>query len=175
MINRFVRLEPQYAPFVLFESFFYTELKDQETQEEIKVVEEAKSSPAVGEDGNQEEDEGVLCLSPPRKKEQLFTDVMRTPQLSDFGLSEEQLKRAIAGAEWCSEVPPMPEFNLLLPSLKTPVRPTMATTPKCALRMDVAELQTPQMHYFGISEQTMYLDNDFTMDLFWRHVQKPER
>lgn len=156
-------------------SFSYTELKDQETQEEIKVAVEDKSSPAVGEDGNQEEDEGLLCSSPPQKMEQLSTDVMRTPQLSDFGLSEMQLKRAIAGAEWCSEAPPMPELNLPLSPLKTPVPPIMATTPKCALRMDDAELQTPQMHYFGISEQTTCLDNDFTMDLFRRHVQKPER
>uniref|UniRef100_A0A3Q3G494 Spindle and kinetochore associated complex subunit 3 n=1 Tax=Kryptolebias marmoratus TaxID=37003 RepID=A0A3Q3G494_KRYMA len=138
---------------------------------ESKVSEEDTGSSAVGEDGNLEEDGGTYCSSPLQKMEQLFTDVMRTPQLSDFGLSEMQFKRALTGAEWCSEVPPMPEINLLLPSLKTPAPPTMATTPKCTLRMDDDVLQTPQMHDFGISEQTACLNNDYTMDLFREKVQ----
>ncbi|XP_024864825.1 spindle and kinetochore-associated protein 3 isoform X2 [Kryptolebias marmoratus] len=151
------------------------ELEDREAEAESKVSEEDTGSSAVGEDGNLEEDGGTYCSSPLQKMEQLFTDVMRTPQLSDFGLSEMQFKRALTGAEWCSEVPPMPEINLLLPSLKTPAPPTMATTPKCTLRMDDDVLQTPQMHDFGISEQTACLNNDYTMDLFREKVQKPER
>ncbi|KAK1903094.1 Spindle and kinetochore-associated protein 3 [Dissostichus eleginoides] len=100
-----------------------------------------------------------------------FTDVMRTPQLSDFGLSEMQLKKMFAG---CSEVPPMPEMSLPHPSLYEPA-PPMPFTPKCALRMDDEDLQTPQLSDFGITEHTMCLINDFTMDLFKKNVEKPQR
>ncbi|MEQ2313379.1 hypothetical protein AMECASPLE_001392 [Ameca splendens] len=136
-------------------------------------AEEDETSLAV-EDGSQEGDEGINFTTPTKVK-QPFTNGMKTPQLSDFGLSELQLKRALCGADWSSEVPPMPEMNLPQPSLQTPAPPRMAMTPKCALRMDDDELQTPQMRDFGISEHTMFLNNDFTMDLFRKKDLKPER
>lgn len=128
----------------------------------------------IGKEESQEDDEGNGCSSAP-KMQLPFNDVMRTPQLSDFGLSEMQLKRALAGGDWCSEVPPMPEMSLPQPSLNTPAPPPMPITPKCALKMDDDELQTPQMHDFGISENTMCLNNDFTMDLFRKNVKKTQR
>ncbi|KAM4730862.1 SKA complex subunit 3 isoform 2-T2 [Anableps anableps] len=129
---------------------------------------------AAEEDGSQEEDDMIKSTSPP-KMEQPFTNEMRTPKLSDFGLSELQLKRALGGAEWCSEVPPMPKMNLPQPSLQTPALPPLAMTPKCMLRMEDDDLHTPQMHDFGISEHTMCLNNDFTMDLFRKRDLKPEK
>ncbi|XP_072253545.1 SKA complex subunit 3 [Leuresthes tenuis] len=150
-----------------------TKPKDQEADAEDKVAEEDETNSTGGEEGSQREEEEI-SLSSPQKMEP-FTDVMRTPQLSDFGLSEMQLKRALAGAEWCSEVPPMPEMSLPHPALNTPAPPPLPITPKCALRMDDEELQTPQMHDFGISEHTMCLNNDFTMDLFQKNVEKPQR
>ncbi|KAK5608869.1 hypothetical protein CRENBAI_019276 [Crenichthys baileyi] len=137
-------------------------------------AEEDETSLAVEEDGSQEGDEGINFTSPTKMK-QPVTNVMKTPQLSDFGLSELQLKRALCGADWSSEVPPMPEMNLPQPSLQTPAPPPMAMTPKCALRMDDDDLQTPQMPDFGISEHTRFLNNDFTMDLFRKKDLKPER
>lgn len=113
--------------------------------------------------------------SPPLDGPPPVTDFLRTPQLSDFGLSEMQLKRALAGAEWCSEVPPMPQISLPQASFETPAPPPMPLTPKCALRMDDDELLTPQMQAFGISEHTMCLINDFTMDLFQKNIDKPQR
>uniref|UniRef100_A0A3B4XZE9 Spindle and kinetochore associated complex subunit 3 n=1 Tax=Seriola lalandi dorsalis TaxID=1841481 RepID=A0A3B4XZE9_SERLL len=127
-----------------------------------------------GEEGSGEEAGDDQSSSPVKVGPPPFADVLRTPQLSDFGLSEMQLKRALAGAEWCSEVPPMPEMSLPHPSLNTPAPPPMPLTPKCALRMDDDELQTPQMHDFGISEHTMCLNNDFTMDLLRKNVEKPQ-
>lgn len=102
-------------------------------------------------------------------------DPMRTPQLSDFGLSEVNLKRALVGGAWCSEVLQMPEVNLPVPVLKTPARPTMAITPKRALCMDEDELLTPQMHDFGISEYTMAFGNDFTMNLQLKDAEKTKK
>ncbi|XP_035533070.1 spindle and kinetochore-associated protein 3 [Morone saxatilis] len=148
-----------------------TSTKSQESDAEDEVADES----AGGEAGSQEEAEGNHSSSPLKAGPPSFADVLRTPQLSDFGLSEMQLKRTLAGAEWCSEVPPMPEMSLPLPSLNTPAPPPMPITPKCALRMDDDELQTPQMHDFGISEHTMCLNNDFTMDLLQKNVEKPQR
>ncbi|KAM6978597.1 SKA complex subunit 3 [Tautogolabrus adspersus] len=152
-----------------------TKAKRQESEAEDEVANEDEATPAGGEEDSQDEAGGDHSTSPPNPGPPPFTDVMRTPQLSDFGLSEMQLKRAMAGAEWCSEVPPMPEMSLPHPALSTPAPPPMPLTPKCALRMDDDELQTPQMHDFGISEHTMCLNNDFTMDLFKKNVTKPQR
>ncbi|XP_056246117.1 spindle and kinetochore-associated protein 3 isoform X2 [Seriola aureovittata] len=147
----------------------------QESDAEDQVADENRSKSAEGEEGSGEEAGDDQSSSPVKVGPPPFADVLRTPQLSDFGLSEMQLKRALAGAEWCSEVPPMPEMSLPHPSLNTPAPPPMPLTPKCALRMDDDELQTPQMHDFGISEHTMCLNNDFTMDLLRKNVEKPQR
>uniref|UniRef100_A0A3Q3EX94 Spindle and kinetochore associated complex subunit 3 n=1 Tax=Labrus bergylta TaxID=56723 RepID=A0A3Q3EX94_9LABR len=116
--------------------------------------------PEGGEEDSQSEAEGYPSTSPPNPGPPPFTDVLRTPH---YGW-----------AEWCSEVPPMPEMSLPHLALGTPALPPMPLTPKCALRMDDDELQTPQMHDFGISEHTMCLNNDFTMDLFKKNVTKPQ-
>uniref|UniRef100_A0A3Q1BDW3 Spindle and kinetochore-associated protein 3 n=1 Tax=Amphiprion ocellaris TaxID=80972 RepID=A0A3Q1BDW3_AMPOC len=140
-----------------------------EAQEaEDECPEEDGVESAEREAGGQEEDGENLSSSPPAAP--TFSDVMRTPQLSDFGLSEMQLKRNLAGAEWCSEVPPMPEMNLPHPALSTPAPPLLPLTPKRALRMEDEELQTPQMHDFGISE-----DNDFTTKLLQKNAKEPQR
>uniref|UniRef100_A0A096MCZ6 Spindle and kinetochore associated complex subunit 3 n=1 Tax=Poecilia formosa TaxID=48698 RepID=A0A096MCZ6_POEFO len=137
-------------------------------------AEEDETGLATEEDEGQEEDERTNSTPPPTAVDP-FADLLRTPKLSDFGLSELQMKRALGGAEWCAEVPPMPELNLPQPSLRTPAPPPLAMTPKCALRMDDDNLQTPQMRDFGISEDTMCLNNDFTMALFRKKDLKPDK
>uniref|UniRef100_A0A8C2ZR40 Spindle and kinetochore-associated protein 3 n=1 Tax=Cyclopterus lumpus TaxID=8103 RepID=A0A8C2ZR40_CYCLU len=121
--------------------------KDEPSEVKGEAAGEPKSSPG-GEGENLEEDGGHRSSPPP------FPDTLRTPRLSDFGLSEVAMKRA--GGGWCSEVSPMPPF------LSTPT----PLTPKCALRMDDDEPQTHLMADFGLSERTAFLNNDFTMDLF---------
>uniref|UniRef100_A0A3Q1H408 Uncharacterized protein n=1 Tax=Anabas testudineus TaxID=64144 RepID=A0A3Q1H408_ANATE len=139
---------------------------------EVEVADEDETKSTGEGEGSQEEAGGNCSSTPPQLGPPPFTDMLRTPQLSDFGLSEMQLKRTLAGTEWCSEVPPMPEMNLPHPALNTPAPPPMPITPKCALRMDDDELQTPQMHDFGITEHTMCLNNDFTMNLFQKNIEK---
>ncbi|KAM9347785.1 SKA complex subunit 3 [Symphorus nematophorus] len=153
---------------------------------EDEDADENETKSAGGQGGSQAEAGGDHSSLPQEEGPLPSSDVLRTPQLSDFGLSEMQLKRALAGAEWCSEVPPMPEISLPHPSLNTPAPPPMPITPKRALRMDDEELQTPQMRDFGISEHTMMrdfctsehtmcLDNDITMDVLRKNVEKPSR
>uniref|UniRef100_A0A671UEE6 Spindle and kinetochore associated complex subunit 3 n=1 Tax=Sparus aurata TaxID=8175 RepID=A0A671UEE6_SPAAU len=138
----------------LCEKYGYQPPRD--TQAQTNAGNQVADELAEGEGESQEEAGDDPSLSSPKVGPPPVTDVLRTPQLSDFGLSEMHLKRAMAGAEWCSEVPPMPEMRLPPPSLNMPASPPMPITPKCALRMDEEEVQTPQMHDFGISEHTMY-------------------
>lgn len=152
---------------VLIVTFSCIEPKDQ--AEEAK--DEEADDDSVEEEGQEEDGGNPSSMAP--KPELPNTDVLRTPQLSDFGLSELHLKRVLAGTEWCSEVPPMPEMNLPQPSHKASVPSPMPITPKCNLRMDDYELQTPQMHDFGITEHTMCLNNDFTMNLFKKAENHP--
>lgn len=153
-------------------TFFSAGDKSQESEDQLADENDNKS--AEEEEEETEEAGDAHSSSPVKIGPPPVTDVLRTPQLSDFGLSEIQIKRAVAGAKW-SEAPPMPEISLPQPSLHTPAPPPMPITPKCALRMDDEELQTPQMNDFGISEDTMFLNNDFTMDLFRKNAQKPQR
>uniref|UniRef100_A0A8C6L9M0 Spindle and kinetochore-associated protein 3 n=1 Tax=Nothobranchius furzeri TaxID=105023 RepID=A0A8C6L9M0_NOTFU len=127
-------------------TFSSAEVNKQQAEAEA-LIEEGEPSSAAAEGDGQETDEGVHCSSPP-KMEPIFTDGMQTPKLSDFGLSKMQLQRALAGADWCSDVPPMPKMSLPCPSLNIPASPPMPLTPKRALRMDDEELQEPQMHDF---------------------------
>ncbi|KAM9850636.1 SKA complex subunit 3 [Aulostomus maculatus] len=151
--------------------------RGQQQQQQEEEEEEEESDENETRDGENQEEAGLSCssASPLRMGPPAPPDLMRTPQLSDFGLSEMQLKKTVYGMEWCSKVPPMPEMSLPQPSLSTPAPPPMPLTPKCALRMDEAELHTPQMRDFGISEHTMCLNNDFTMDLLRKNQTKPQR
>uniref|UniRef100_A0A672IXP0 Spindle and kinetochore associated complex subunit 3 n=1 Tax=Salarias fasciatus TaxID=181472 RepID=A0A672IXP0_SALFA len=142
---------------------FSTKCEEAEGEEEAG---EGNDS-AEEKEGSQEEDDdnGENPSSPPPKSQLKFSgDVLQTPKLSDFGLSDLHMRRVLAGVKWSSEVPPMPQMSFPQPSLDTPA-PPMPLTPKCALRMDEEELRTPQMSDFGISEHTMSLYNDFTMNL----------
>ncbi|XP_030614190.1 SKA complex subunit 3 [Archocentrus centrarchus] len=151
-----------------------TKPKDQEEEAEDEVEDEDETN-SGGEEENEEEESVKNPSSMPPKPELPNIDMLRTPQLSDFGLSDLQLKRALAGGGWCSEVPPMSKMNLPHPPFKASAPSPMPITPKCALQMDDYELQTPQMHDFGITEHTMCLNNDFTMNLFKKKAEKPQR
>ncbi|KAJ0047345.1 hypothetical protein NL108_002490, partial [Boleophthalmus pectinirostris] len=143
---------------------------DHSPKDEAVIEDENQLSEEI--EGHQQETEEELS---PEKPPPPLANPMRTPQLSDFGLSEAQLKRALDGGEWCTDVPQMPEMNLPHPALNTPAPPAMALTPKRALCMDEEELLTPQMHDFGISEHTMCFNNDFTMDLRLKNdLESPE-
>ncbi|KAM4608695.1 SKA complex subunit 3 [Polymixia lowei] len=131
--------------------------------------EEEDAQAAGGAEGNQEEaGEDLLPATPTNAAPPPAVDPMRTPQLADFGLSELHLRKVLGGAL----LPPMPEMSLPPRSLCMPMPPT----PRCTLRMDEDDQpDMPQMHHFGISEHTMCFNNDFTMDLHRKDVQKAQR
>uniref|UniRef100_A0A672IX23 Spindle and kinetochore associated complex subunit 3 n=1 Tax=Salarias fasciatus TaxID=181472 RepID=A0A672IX23_SALFA len=159
-----------------WEKYGYQAPRDTQKASEAEGEEEAGegNDSAEEKEGSQEEDDdnGENPSSPPPKSQLKFSgDVLQTPKLSDFGLSDLHMRRVLAGVKWSSEVPPMPQMSFPQPSLDTPA-PPMPLTPKCALRMDEEELRTPQMSDFGISEHTMSLYNDFTMNLLRKDALK---
>ncbi|CAB1328848.1 unnamed protein product [Coregonus sp. 'balchen'] len=159
-----------------YEKYGYRAPKNTQEQSEPNI-QEAEASEKEDEDEteggqeDQEEGEGYLpSVTPLKMPPPPFIDPMRTPQLSDFGLSEIHLKRVLGGTVFSSaEAPTLPP-----PSLVLAMQPPMPKTPKCTLRMDEDDdLLTPRMVDFGLTEQTMCLNNDFTMDLQRKKPSKP--
>lgn len=125
--------------------------------------------------GDEVEDaEGIQPTSPLMGEAPPVSDVLRTPQLSDIGLSKMGLKKGLDGSDRCSEEPLMPQISLPK-SFNRAGLPPKPVTPKCALWLDDDEPQTPKLHEFALSEPTLSLLNDFTMDLFKKNVRKPQR
>ncbi|XP_048834734.1 spindle and kinetochore-associated protein 3 isoform X2 [Brienomyrus brachyistius] len=131
-------------------------------EEEQEVEEEKEQHLAV--DG--ETVAAPVCMTP-AKPAPRTADPMRTPRLSDFGLSGFHLLAPLGepAPPPVAYAPPMAEP----PALSS--LPRVPKTPKCTLKMD-EEALTPRLEDFGISEHTMCLNNDFTMDLLRK---KPSR
>lgn len=145
--------------------------KCHESTTEDKMENEVKTEGGESDEDETKDTGDIQPTSPPMDALHV-TDGLRTPQLSDFGLSEMVLKKGLAGSDWCE--PPAPQISLPRP-FETPGPPPMPVTPKCALWLDDDEQQTPKLHEFAISEPTLCLLNDFTMDLFKKNAQKPQR
>lgn len=134
-------------------------------------VDEHEGEPAEGTAGDEEE----LVESPGRKTPEKIpppvADPMRTPQLSDFGLSALHLQMVLGNPEMSQDVAPVPPVALMPPSLIMSMHESQPKTPRCSLRMD-EEALTPRLEDFGITESTMCFNNDFTMDLFRKKPPK---
>ncbi|XP_047671443.1 spindle and kinetochore-associated protein 3 isoform X1 [Tachysurus fulvidraco] len=113
--------------------------------------------------------EAPECETPERMPPQAV-DPMRTPQLSDFGLSALHLQM-LGNPDSSQNVARVPAVALTPPSLLMTTCEVQPKTPKCSLIMD-EEALTPRLEDFGITESTMCFNNDFTMDLFRKKPPK---
>ncbi|XP_069035190.1 spindle and kinetochore-associated protein 3 isoform X2 [Lepisosteus oculatus] len=125
-----------------------------------------RSEGASGQEAGTEpvaaEEDKPPCTTP-EKSARPAPDPLRTPQLSDFGLSEYCLLRNRGAAEAGDG-----RLGSVVPAAAEP-RPAFPQTPRCDLRLDSA----PRSQDFGISEHTVSLNNDFTMALFQKKADKP--
>lgn len=119
--------------------------------------------------GDEELVEAPECKTP-EKMPPPAVDPMRTPQLSDFGLSALHLQM-LCNPDRSQDVAPVPAVALTPPSLLKTMCEFQPKTPKCSLSMD-EEALTPRLEDFGITESTMCFNNDFTMDLFRKKPPK---
>ncbi|XP_048094381.1 spindle and kinetochore-associated protein 3 [Alosa alosa] len=142
-----------------------------EEEEELEQETGEDDQDAEEEDGDEhpEQHKDLDQLTPERLAPSLFT-VMCTPKLTDFGLSELHLQNMLKNYAVAQDPTPMAPKGLLSP-LSAPVQPPVPKTPKCYLKLD-EDAPTPRLEDFGISEYTMRLNNDFTMDLL-RKPPKP--
>ncbi|XP_061081798.1 spindle and kinetochore-associated protein 3 isoform X1 [Conger conger] len=148
----------------------HSELKSQEAEEVGTGVEEEE------EEGDEEKrvkcdeaEEQPPCVTPAKIPPPDCSDPMRTPRLSDFGLSELSIMKALGKLPiTLGEAPEAPRLT------SAALEPALPKTPKCALRMD-EEALTPRLEDFGITEHTMCLNNDFTMDLIRKDSARSSR
>ncbi|KAK3568478.1 hypothetical protein QTP86_008233 [Hemibagrus guttatus] len=122
--------------------------------------------------GDEELVEFPECKTP-EKMPPPAVDPMRTPQLSDFGLSALHLQM-LCNPDRSQDVAPVPAVALTPPSLLKTMCEFQPKTPKCTLSMD-EEALTPRLEDFGITESTMCFNNDFTMDLFRKKPPKDKQ
>ncbi|XP_043929116.1 spindle and kinetochore-associated protein 3 [Protopterus annectens] len=147
--------------------------------EEETKQQSIKSTRSV-EDISNPEFENVRSFSSPSKKQTASWDSSgspRTPQLADFGLSHYQFANPW---EKLPALPGLSQFsysgthkNMLKPvEVKQTV--TVPKTPKCTLRLEDEDF-TPKLEDFGISENTMCLNADFTMELMKKNNELAKR
>ncbi|XP_062862247.1 spindle and kinetochore-associated protein 3 [Trichomycterus rosablanca] len=161
-----------------YEKYGYKQLKGSVTAE-VNVNSEADTRSHLHNEletgsaetvaGDEKKEVEALECETPVKTHAPADDLMRTPQLSDFGLSSLHLQMMLGNTELAHEV--VPAVALTPPPLVMTMQEFQPKTPRCSLRMDEDAL-TPRLEDFGITENTMCLNNDFTMDLFRK---KPPR
>ncbi|XP_066497373.1 spindle and kinetochore-associated protein 3 [Hoplias malabaricus] len=144
-----------------------------EAEARLVLEEQTGRRPAQEVVGDGEEEIEELSQEPetPEKMPLPAVDEMRTPQLADFGLSALHLQLVLGNAEPSHQSAPLPAVALSPPPYLISMDPSQPKTPRCSLVMD-ENAPTPRLEDFGITEHTMCLNNDFTMDLFRK---KPPR
>ncbi|XP_051564150.1 spindle and kinetochore-associated protein 3-like [Myxocyprinus asiaticus] len=137
---------------------------EEQAERELEKTDEAQEDEEMGQ---------VICeegqeSETPEKMPPPSVDQLRTPKLSDFGLSALHFQRVVGEADPPQSIGPVPAVALSPPPFVMNLQPPQ---PKCSLRMDKDAL-TPRLEDFGISEDTMCWNNDFTMDLFSKKPPK---
>ncbi|XP_035250405.1 spindle and kinetochore-associated protein 3 [Anguilla anguilla] len=146
----------------------HSELRGHELEAVATGVDEEEDEEKQGK--CDEAEEHPPCDTPPRTCPPDSSDPMRTPRLSDFGLSKISIQKALSDLQkHLGDVPDVPRLERPYPTAAS--EPVLPKTPKCTLPMD-EEALTPRLEDFGITEHTMCLNNDFTMDLLRKKPTK---
>ncbi|XP_027740143.1 spindle and kinetochore-associated protein 3 isoform X2 [Empidonax traillii] len=149
----------------LFQKYGYKPPLKDSTEEEEVYSESTVSAQ------NKSDEEKANDLPACTEKPVLHQNPLRSPQLSDFGLSQYAFSRP-----W-SAVKPQHTTNAYQQKSKNETPLKMQTprnlprTPKCKLKMDGYEFATPKLEHFGISEHTMCLNEDYTTSLIHKSAQ----
>ncbi|XP_010133562.1 PREDICTED: spindle and kinetochore-associated protein 3-like, partial [Buceros rhinoceros silvestris] len=152
----------------LFQKYGYKpRVKDlAEQKEEVK-----SDSTASFQNKSDEEKANTPHLLACAEKPPLPPDPLRNPQLSDFGLSQYAFSRPWSAARGQHTTNTCQENSKSRTPLKTQTPCALAKTPKCMLKMDDYECVTPRLEHFGISENTMCMNEDYTMSLIRKTAQ----
>ncbi|MGH0161748.1 UNVERIFIED_CONTAM: hypothetical protein FKN15_044038 [Acipenser sinensis] len=147
------------------------EIATNSNDEECMVDQENRGSEEEEEEEKEDKDkertsESLPCATP-AEKPPAPQDPMRTPRLSDFGLSHYRFQNTWEVLKEMPEQPAITQGSVGQGGLRAPTFtesfPVLPKTPKCMLELD--EAFTPKMEDFGINEYTMCLNDDFTIAL----------
>ncbi|NWX27317.1 SKA3 protein, partial [Notiomystis cincta] len=134
-----------------------------------KPHEEVNSESAMSVQ-NKSDEEKANDVSACAEKALLPKDLLRNPQLSDFGLSQYTFSRPWSAVKSQHTSAHQQKSKNETPlKLRTPR--ALPKTPKCKLKMDDYECITPKLEHFGISEHTMCMNEDYTMSLIHKTSQ----
>ncbi|XP_041114756.1 spindle and kinetochore-associated protein 3-like isoform X3 [Polyodon spathula] len=133
-----------------------------------ECMEDQENSGSEEEEEDKERTSESLPCATPAEKPPAPQDPMRTPRLSDFGLSHYRFQNTWEVVKEKPEQPAVTQDSVGQGDLRAPTFtesfPVLPKTPKCMLELD-NEAFTPKMEDFGINEYTMCLNDDFTIAL----------
>ncbi|XP_050188601.1 spindle and kinetochore-associated protein 3 isoform X2 [Myiozetetes cayanensis] len=147
----------------LFQKYGYKPPVKDSTDEEEGVNNESTVS---------ESDEGKANDLPACTETPLLAEnPLRSPRLSDFGLSQYAFSRPWSAVKTQHTTNAYQQKSRNDTPLKVQTPRTLPRTPKCKLKMDGYEFATPKLEHFGISEHTMCLNEDYTTSLIHKTAQ----
>ncbi|XP_056357341.1 spindle and kinetochore-associated protein 3 isoform X3 [Oenanthe melanoleuca] len=142
----------------LFQKYGYKPLVKESTEEDEVNSESAMS---VENKSDEEKANDIPHLSASAEKPLLSKDPLRSPQLSDFGLSQLAFSRPWSVVKTQHTPSARQQKSKSETPLKLPTPRALPKTPKCKLKMD----DECELEHFGISEYTMCMNEDYTMSL----------
>ncbi|NXV87033.1 SKA3 protein, partial [Calonectris borealis] len=157
----------------LFQKYGYKPHAEDSTEEEEEINSDLTVS--VQNKSGEEKADDAPHLPACTEKPLVPKDPLRSPQLSDFGLSQYAFSRpwsAVKGQHATNAYQENPKNRT---PLKTQTPCILPKTPKCMLRMDDYECITPKLEHFGISEHTMCMNEDYTMSLIHKTAQTSKK
>ncbi|XP_065586160.1 spindle and kinetochore-associated protein 3 [Cyrtonyx montezumae] len=137
--------------------------KEEEANSDSKASDESKS--------DREQADDVPPLPACAENPPVPRDPLRSPQLSDFGLSQYAFSRPWGALDRQRAANVSQENAKQKTPLKAQAPCVLPKTPKCMLKMDDYECVTPKLEHFGISEHTMCMNEDYTMALIRKTAQ----
>ncbi|KAJ7395126.1 spindle and kinetochore-associated protein 3 isoform X6 [Pitangus sulphuratus] len=147
----------------LFQKYGYKPPVKDSTDEEEGV----NSESTVSESDEEKANDLPACTEKPL----LAENPLRSPQLSDFGLSQYAFSRPWSAVKTQHTTNAYQQKSRNDTPLKVQTPRTLPRTPKCKLKMDGYEFATPKLEHFGISEHTMCLNEDYTTSLIHKTAQ----
>ncbi|NWR27249.1 SKA3 protein, partial [Tachuris rubrigastra] len=135
-----------------------------------KPPEEVNSESTVSAQ-NKSDEEKANDLPSCTEKPLLPKSPLRSPQLSDFGLSQYAFSRPWSAVRTEHTTNAYQQKSKSETPLKMHTPCTLPRTPKCKLKMDGYEFATPKLEHFGISEHTMCMNEDYTTSLIHKTAQ----
>uniref|UniRef100_A0A8C5P8B7 Spindle and kinetochore associated complex subunit 3 n=1 Tax=Leptobrachium leishanense TaxID=445787 RepID=A0A8C5P8B7_9ANUR len=149
----------------MFENYGYTPLNSSSADGEM---ENGNPKSETDEQSTYDSEPDARPAVPALEKPESSWDLLRGPQLSDFGLSHYQFSSTL---NLMSNTPHVkqPAEEAARPAFKDTYPVNVAKTPKCALRM---EDDFTQVAHFGISDFNTNFNDDYTIALLNKKAQK---